>query len=258
MKSNTGNMKANFPSTTPGIPFLLASDIDGTLLGDPEGEQLIRELVESQKGNMHFAVITGRSIASIAGLVETGRLPQPDIMVGAVGTVMIDLRDPENLLGEKYMGQVDSNWNLEAIYARGEGVGVVRQDFPDGQPPHQAGFFWDGKENSLAAFHQRMTDVDQYHIQNAFRRYIDVLPHPLGKGYAAQFLQKELNLDPERVLVAGDSGNDQEMFITGFKGIVPVNGLDELKALALKPWHYHSSCPAGRGVIDGLRHFGFI
>ena len=103
-----------------------------------------------------------------------------------------------------------------------------------------------------------MTNLDLYHIQASSGIYIDVLPHPLGKGYAAQFLQKELNLEPERVMVAGDTGNDQEMFTTGFKGVVPVNALDELKNLATEPWHYHSSYPAGQGVIDGLRYFGFI
>jgi hydroxymethylpyrimidine pyrophosphatase-like HAD family hydrolase len=59
------------------------------------------------------------------------------------------------------------------------------------------------------------------------------------------------------VAVAGDSGNDRQMFETEYKGIVPVNALDELKALASKPWHYHSPYPAARGVLDGLRHFGF-
>ena len=149
-------------------------------------------------------------------------------------------------------------WNLEALYTQGEGPGIRKQDFPEGQPPHQAGFFWDGKDDTLAAFHQRMTALDQYHIQASSGLYIDVLPHPLGKGYAAQFLQQELNLDPERVMVAGDTGNDQEMFTTGLKGIVPVNALDELKVLASESWHYHSAFPAGQAVIDGLRHFGFI
>jgi hydroxymethylpyrimidine pyrophosphatase-like HAD family hydrolase len=72
------------------------------------------------------------------------------------------------------------------------------------------------------------------------------------------FLQRELGLDSERVVAAGDSGNDREMFETGFKGILPANALDELRAIANQPWHYYSSLPAGRGVMDGLRHFGFV
>jgi len=247
-----------FVATHPEKPFLLASDIDGTLLDDPEGERQIMALVEMLEEQMYFAVITGRSLNSIAGLVAEGRLPQPDFMVGAVGTEMVDFADSENWLGKKYAAQVSSDWDLEAIYAQGEGPGIRRQDFPEGQPPFQAGFFWDGRADSLAAFHQRMTDLELYHIQTAARIFIDVLPQPLGKGYAALFLQQELNLPPDRVVVAGDSGNDQEMFTNGLPGIVPVNALDELKAVASAQWHYHSPYPAGRGVIDGLRHFGLI
>jgi hydroxymethylpyrimidine pyrophosphatase-like HAD family hydrolase len=252
------NSQIRVQSTNPGKPFLLASDIDGTLLGDPEGEQWIKTLVETLSEEIYFAVITGRSLISIANLVQEGRLPQPDFMVGAVGTKLVDFSDPDNALGKKFLEQVSVDWDLEELYRQGEGPGIRRQDFEEGQPPHQAGFFWGGQTDTLAAFHQRMPDLDQYHIQASAGIYIDVLPHPLGKGYAALFLQKELNLTPERVVVAGDSGNDQEMFTTGLKGIVPVNALDELKTLACEPWHYHSPYPAGRGVIDGLRHFDFI
>jgi len=58
-------------------------------------------------------------------------------------------------------------------------------------------------------------------------------------------------------VIAGDSGNDRQMFETEYKGIVPVNALEELKVLARQLWHYHSPLPAARGVLDGLRHFGF-
>ena len=258
MNPTKQNSQIQFRSTNPGNPFLLASDIDGTLLGDPDGEQWIKTLIESLGEDIYFAVITGRSLNSIANLVNEGRLPQPDLLVGAVGTAMLDFADPENALGNKFVRQVSPGWDLEAIYAQGEGTGIRRQDFHEGQPPHQAGFFWDGREETLAAFHERMTDLDQYHIQTSAGIYIDVLPHRLGKGNAALFLQKELDLSPDRVVVAGDSGNDQEMFTTGLRGIVPVNALDELKILASEPWHYHSPYPAGRGVIDGLRHFELI
>jgi hydroxymethylpyrimidine pyrophosphatase-like HAD family hydrolase len=65
-------------------------------------------------------------------------------------------------------------------------------------------------------------------------------------------------VDESRVVLAGDSGNDRQMFETGFKGIIPVNALEELKLVTSQSWHYHSPLPAARGVLDGLRHFGFI
>jgi hydroxymethylpyrimidine pyrophosphatase-like HAD family hydrolase len=92
----------------------------------------------------------------------------------------------------------------------------------------------------------------------SYQTDIDVLPFPLGKGKVVQFLQEDLGLDPARVVVAGDAGNDKQMFETGYKGILLVNARAELKTTACAPWHYHSQLPAARGVLDGLRAFGFI
>ena len=97
MNSIAKQAKKQFQTTYPGKSFLLASDIDGTRVGDPEGKQLIKALVESLNEAICFAVITGRSLNSIVALVEEGRLPQPDFLVGAVGTIMIDSADPPRI-----------------------------------------------------------------------------------------------------------------------------------------------------------------
>jgi hydroxymethylpyrimidine pyrophosphatase-like HAD family hydrolase len=83
-----------------------------------------------------------------------------------------------------------------------------------------------------------------------------VFPEVFGKGELTRFLQRRLGVNRKRTVVAGDSGNEREMFETGFPGIIPANALDELKRTADKPWHYHSPWPSARGVVDGLRHFG--
>jgi hydroxymethylpyrimidine pyrophosphatase-like HAD family hydrolase len=174
-----------------------------------------------------------------------------------VGTELVDCKDPLNAIGNRYAAQVPPSWDLESIYASGLGEGVTRQEFPSGQPRFQVGFDWDGREASLQGLHHRLAGGTGFHILASFSQYIDVLPEAVGKGRAVEFLQKELKLDPGRVMVAGDTGNDREMFETGFKGVVPVNALDELKRVACQPWHYHSPLPAAQGVLDGLVHFGF-
>lgn len=238
-------------------PFLLASDIDGTLLGDETGEAMLHEFIASQNGNITLAYITGRYRWSVLELVEQGRLPRPRFICGDVGTEIFDLDDPENHIGQAYVAQVTPDWDLEEIYSLGLGEGIHRQEFEEGQPRFQAGFYWDARPESLQAFHERLSGLDQVYIQASYHTYIDVMPKQLGKGNAVCFLQNQLGLHPEQVAVAGDSGNDRQMFETGYKGIVPVNALAELKAIACHPWHYHSPYPAALGVLDGLRRLGF-
>ena len=244
--------------TRPKQPFLFAADIDGTMLGDEEGQIGLKTLAQFFRRSFHLVYVTGRYDWSVLRAVEEGFLPRPDFICSNVGTNLLALDDPGNSIGLKYAAQVGPEWDLEMIYGLGEGDGICRQDFSEGQPPFQAGFFWDGQPRTLEAFYTRLVDLDHLHILASSGKYIDVLPDPLGKGKAVEFLQKELRLNPQQVVVAGDSGNDREMFETKFKGIVPVNALDELKAVACQPRHYQSHLPAGRGVLDGLCHFGFI
>ncbi len=251
-------MDLPFRLAQPGEPFLLAADIDGTMLGDALGEAWLKAFRRESAGGFLLAYVTGRDFRSVIRLVEAGRLPCPNFVCSDVGTEIHDLGDPRNDLGKAYTAQVGPGWNPETIFALGEGEGIRRQAVVDGQSRFQAGFDWDGQPHTLEAFFRRMAGLEGCHILPSHGEYIDVLPDVLGKGKAVAFLQKELCLDPQRVVVAGDSGNDREMFETGFKGIVPANALDELKAIANQPWHYHSPLPAGRGVLEGLRHFGFV
>jgi hydroxymethylpyrimidine pyrophosphatase-like HAD family hydrolase len=244
--------------TQPASPFLLAADIDGTLLIAEQGADWLKAFSRAYPGSFYLALVTGRSLPSILTLIEEGRLPQPDFICCDVGTELLVCADPENVLGKKYTAQVSPSWDLEKIYTLGEGEGVWRQDFPEGQPRFQAGFYWDGQAHTLAAFCDRLASHPEFYILPSYQTYIDVLPLPLGKGRVVMFVQQELGLDPDRVVVAGDAGNDLQMFETGYKGILPVNAREELRTAACAPWHYHSSLPAARGVLDGLKFFGFI
>ena len=244
--------------TKPDEPFLLAADLDGTLLGDAQGEAEFKEFVQAYRNSIRLAFVTGRYLFSVRDVVESGRLPVPDYVCVNVGTEIFAWQDEQNLIGRKYAARVSPDWDLEKIYQLGVGEGVWLQDFGELQPPFQGGFFWDGKDESLDAMRLRLTDRHQYRILPSYGEYIDVLPTGFGKGETVRFLQQELGLDPGRVVVAGDAGNDIEMFETGFKGILPVNALDELKAVARPPLHYQSPLPSARGVLDGLRHFGLV
>lgn len=251
-------MPSSFRPTRPDEPFLLAADLDGTLLGDRADEAWLKTFAQRYTGCFRLAYVTGRYRSSVLQLIDDGRLPRPDYICSDVGTELLDCNDPGNLIGQSYTGQVPSQWNLETIYTLGEGPGIRRQDFTEGQPRFQAGFFWDGDAENLAAFRRRLADHQQYHILPSYGEFIDVLPAALGKGNAVRFLQRALSLDPAKVVVAGDSGNDRLMFETEFQGILPANALDELKTIARRPWHYHSPFPSARGVLDGLCHFGFL
>jgi sucrose-phosphate synthase len=130
-----------FRPTHPADSFLLVADIDGTLLGDEQGAAWLKAISLAYPGSFYLALVTGRSLSSISALIEEDQLPQTDFICCDVGTELLVCADPENVLGKKYTAQVSPDWDLEKIYALGEGEGVWRQDFPEGQPRFQAGFY---------------------------------------------------------------------------------------------------------------------
>jgi hydroxymethylpyrimidine pyrophosphatase-like HAD family hydrolase len=85
-------------------------------------------------------------------------------------------------------------------------------------------------------------------------RDLDVLPADVHKGAAAAFLARTWNIDPRRIIVAGDSGNDATMFQMGFRGVVVANAQPELRALVGR-YIYHAEQAYAAGVLEGVRHW---
>ncbi len=241
------------------IPFLLATDIDGTLLGSTSEQSWLCDFVEQYPESMYLAYMTGRSLPSVRSLIEANMLPPPHFVCSHVGTQLFDYRNKDSDINARFTEAVDiTRWDLEYIYRVGIGNGIQRQVFTNGQPPFHAGFFWDGNEDTLQPFRERIASCASCSIVVSHGMFIDVIPEVLGKGNAVYFLQEYLEVATDNIVIAGDSGNDCCMFDTPFRAIVPANSYDELKALANKSWHYHSPFKTGEGVVDGLCHFGFI
>jgi sucrose-6F-phosphate phosphohydrolase len=92
-------------------------------------------------------------------------------------------------------------------------------------------------------------------------RDLDILPASSGKGKAIRFLVEHLGMDADRVVVAGDTGNDAAMFEELHKGVVVANAKPELVALARLLGNeraYIASQPHAAGVEEGLEHFGVL
>ena len=67
-----------------------------------------------------------------------------------------------------------------------------------------------------------------------------------------------LGIPPERLIVAGDSGNDLAMFHAAGKAIAVGNARDELLERADPLRTFIARGPRAWGLIEGLRHWGAI
>jgi len=86
---------------------------------------------------------------------------------------------------------------------------------------------------------------------------LDIIPHVSGKGSAVEYLRQRLGIPSKRVVVAGDSGNDLEMFIAPYKGIIVANATAELKQKQ-GDTIYHAQAAHAAGVLEGLHFWRMI
>lgn len=85
----------------------------------------------------------------------------------------------------------------------------------------------------------------------------DVLPPNAGKGAATLFVAQRFGIDVgKRLIVAGDSANDLEMFAVSKRGIIVSNARSELAESVSPEAAFRSASARAAGVVEGLVHWG--
>ena len=89
-------------------------------------------------------------------------------------------------------------------------------------------------------------------------QYLDFLPQRASKGAAIRYLATKWGIPFRRILVAGDSGNDEEMLRGVTCGVIVGNYSKELEHLKGLRRMFFSQQEYAAGIIDGLDHYGFL
>lgn len=232
--------------------FLLVSDVDNTLLGDEEATKRFADWLEARRPQVRLALNSGRFGSSLLQSVASSALPQPDAIIGGVGTQILIGPDWEPLAG--WPPVID--WDAGAV--RDVLASAPRTEL---QPEEFLSPY------KVSAYAHELTDADvrelerriaaagvQARVVYSSSRDLDVLPHGIDKGSAAIRLAAYWGYGADEILVAGDSGNDQAMFSINALGIVVANAHPELKQLN-SDRVFQCSRAYAHGVVEGAEHW---
>ncbi|SFB01090.1 glucosylglycerol-phosphate synthase [Azotobacter beijerinckii] len=235
--------------------MLLATDLDGTFLaGDPQDRLSLYQTITAHP-DIQLAYVTGRSLEAVLPLLADPTLPQPDYIVADVGASLYhgDTLQPIQPLQHA----IDARWPGESQIAGAlaELPDLQRQDVPQARrcsyfcTPERAA------DPALQAIAERL-DCD---LLYSAERYLDFLPRGVNKGSSLLRLVEHLGLDPEQVLVAGDTLNDLSMLSCGLKGVCVGRSETALLERTLNCTRVlHADSPGCGGIIQAFSHFGFL
>ena len=239
---------------------LLSTDLDGTLLGNPESVQRFVAAWEAVPADDRPLLVfnSGRLVEDMQALVAAGDLPAPDYYIGGVGTEIVNAATGRRL--NSWDRELGSGWNLERVEAVLEQAGDLTR-----QPEHfqsdfkSSWYLTKGAEKRLGELKKALAAADlEVEIVYSSQRDLDILPAAATKGGALRWLCRKLGVPLKRVAVAGDTGNDSSMFhLRGVRGIIVQNAQPELleATIGLKSIYLARQIMAD-GVIEGLCQYG--
>jgi sucrose-6F-phosphate phosphohydrolase len=239
---------------------LFSTDLDGTLLGNPDAAARFMKVWDSLRPGRRPLLVynTGRSIVDTRALTVVRDLPEPDFIIGSVGT---ELHDSLYNRAEEFGRQFGEGWSLERVKEVVASFPGVEPQPADCHHQFKSSWFWArARREELELLKHRLGEAGvQAHVDYSCRYFLDIVPARAGKGRALAWLCQRLHIPLTNVLVAGDTGNDASMFLLpGVKGIVVENALPELLSEVVRLKMFVAQRPMADGVIEGLRHYGVI
>jgi Cof subfamily protein (haloacid dehalogenase superfamily) len=250
--------------TRPGLPKLIATDLDGTLVrsDDTVSEYSHQVLRRVKAAGIPLVGVTGRG-PRIIGLCRQD-IPEADYLVLAQGARVVDLTDPAGpvtMCAEVVSGAVVAGV-IEAIEAVAGPLSIMVEalDTPDAPLWGEANPAWRYPEaleyrsrpealagpvlkafahsgryepDELIAMARELPPAREVTITQAGLGYIEICPPNVTKATGLAVVAESLGVDPRDALVFGDMPNDLPMFgWAGWSRVAVATAHPEVRAMA--------------------------
>ncbi|MCB0283270.1 MAG: HAD-IIB family hydrolase [Calditrichaeota bacterium] len=245
-------------SKLPTIEKLIITDIDNTLLGNPDGTARLVELIKRAGKKVGLGVATGRRVRSAVNILKEWNVPVPDLLITSVGS---EIHYGKRLANDRaWKHHLNYKWKPARVReVLAELPGLKLQPQID-QREFKISYYLDPEKapDKRAIIKHLRGNKLQTKVIHSHDSYLDILPIRASKGLAVRYLMMKWGLAPEQILVAGDSGNDEEMLIGNNLGVVVGNYSMELRHLHGKHKIYFAENTYADGIIEGIEYYKFL
>ncbi|MBS4035481.1 MAG: HAD-IIB family hydrolase [Ignavibacterium sp.] len=238
---------------------LIVSDIDYTLIGDDDSLNEFIITLKNLPSKIGFGVATGRVIQSAVNAIKENNVPLPDIFITSVGSEIYYNYKGELIYSDGWDAHISHLWNRDKIVELLSKFNFLKYQEQANQRKFKISYYTNDNQKNL-------NKVKELLLKNKIKcnlifshgQYLDILPYRASKGKAIRYLAYRWNIPFEKILVAGDSGNDIEMLKGDMLGVVVANYSKELEALKGGRRIYFSDKKFSAGIKDGIEYYNFL
>lgn len=230
--------------------LLLCTDLDRTLI--PNGPQpeshRARRLFRwfCDQPGLTLAYVSGRHRSLVQQAIVNYSLPQPDYVVGDVGTTIYRVKSSDDWLHlapwEQRIGRAWGGRSHTDLHALFSDLKDLRLQESSKQNRYKLSYYL-----SLPAHRDTLERILEERLQAAGVEasliwsveepagvgLLDILPAGATKLHAVEFIMERLGFSPVETLFAGDSGNDMPVLASVIPAVLVANAPPEVREEAL-------------------------
>ncbi len=266
--------------------ILLCTDLDRTLLpnGDPPESPGARERFRrvAAHDGLRLAYVSGRHRALVEEAIRDFGLPEPDYVIGDVGTTIYEVADGEWRAWPAWRNEIAPDWGG---MCHGDLVELLA-DFDELEQQEAA------KQNTFKLSYYAPEDIDHHALLQRIQSrlighgvkasliwsiddmahvgLLDVLPERATKLHAIEFLTRYKGFDFDHLVFAGDSGNDLPVLSSRLHSVLVANARESVRREALEQSRVNGTTESlylargdflgmngnyAAGILEGLAHF---
>jgi sucrose-phosphate synthase len=238
---------------------LIVTDIDNTLLGDDKYTKEFSALLANKHENVGFAVATGRTVNSALDVLKENNIPHPDIIISSVGSEINYNQEGKLIFSQGWRAHISFQWDRSKIIKLLSGFNFLTYQEEETQREFKVSYYAENNEENIRLIKETLLkNRVKANVIFSHGQFLDIIPFRASKGKAIRYLAYRWNILYENILVAGDSGNDEEMLKGDLLGVVVGNYSEELEELRGSKRIYFSKIQYAGGIIDGIKHYNFL
>ena len=239
---------------------VLICDVDHTLVGNRDSLARLLEQLAGDKEHVGFGIATGRYLESTLKTLKDWSITGIDFLITSVGSEIYYNTSRRLIADGVWARHINHRWQPQAVRDVLKGLPGIRLQPPEEQRDYKISYFYDpDKAPRIRDIVRRLRQADLHvNVIYSHQAYLDVLPIRASKGSAVRYLASKWGFHPDRVLVAGDAGSDEDMLSGDTLGVVVGNHSPELDKLRGRDRIYFAEGECAAGILEGMDYYDFF